>query len=88
MDSYCATLGAKPHLTRTGKRDGKSGFLGEKIKGSLNNNVLVNQLSKSLKIDQKPRKIELGVAFSVLTSNNVTETLVSSTIHLFSYLIV
>lgn len=78
MDSYCATLGGSTHLTRTGKRDGESGFWGERISGSLKSNVLVNKLSMSLKIDQRIRKIKPGVAFSVMTSNNATEIIVSS----------
>ncbi|KMT00416.1 hypothetical protein BVRB_9g217200 [Beta vulgaris subsp. vulgaris] len=79
MDSYCATLGGSTHLTRTGKRDGESGFWGERISGSLKSNVLVNKLSMSLKIDQRIRKIKPGVAFSVMTSNNATEIIIRET---------
>lgn len=79
MDSYCATLRANTHVTRPGKRGGESGFWGEKIRGNLNNNVLANHLPKSFNTDQRARKIKTGVAFSVLTSNNATETLIKET---------
>ncbi|XP_021731563.1 glucose-1-phosphate adenylyltransferase large subunit 1-like [Chenopodium quinoa] len=77
MDSYCATIGANTKLARTGKFYGGNGIWGEKIRGSLKyGNVLVNHLSRSLKTDQRGRNIKPGVAFSVLTSNNATETLI------------
>ncbi|KAL2936324.1 Glucose-1-phosphate adenylyltransferase large subunit 1 [Bienertia sinuspersici] len=79
MDSYYATLGASTHLKVAAKRAGESGFLGERIRGSLNNNVLVNQLPKNLKTDKRSRKIKPGIAYSVLTSSNATDTLIKET---------
>lgn len=77
MDSYCATFGTSTHMSRNGLQEKESGFLGDRIRGGLKSNVLFNKLPKSLKNDQRCRKIKSGVAVSVLTSNNSTETLVS-----------
>lgn len=83
MESCCATFGANTHLGRAGRsgfRDGESGFWGERnIRGGLNNNSLVTQLPKSFKIDHGTRKIKPGVAYSVLTSKNATETITIDT---------
>ncbi|GMH23569.1 hypothetical protein Nepgr_025412 [Nepenthes gracilis] len=81
MDSCCATLIANTHLARAGKkgvRDGGSGFFGEKI-GCLNDNIWINGLPMSLRTDQKAEKVKPGVVLSVLTSQNVTETITRPT---------
>ncbi|XP_057520361.1 glucose-1-phosphate adenylyltransferase large subunit 1-like [Amaranthus tricolor] len=79
MDSYCATFGTSTHMSRNGLQEKESGFLGDRIRGGLKSNVLFNKLPKSLKNDQRCRKIKSGVAVSVLTSNNSTETLIRET---------
>lgn len=68
---FCATLKSTANLPR------ESEFFGGRIRGSLNNNVLVSQSRKSLKLEGKKKKIKAGVAFSVLTTENGRETLVS-----------
>lgn len=79
MDSYCATFGTSTHMSRNGLQEKESGFLGDRIRGGLKSNVLFDKLPKSLKNDQRCRKIKSGVAVSVLTSNNSTETLIRET---------
>lgn len=73
-------LKSTAHLGRVSKggfENGEKEFLGEQIRGSLNNNNLrVNNLSKSLKLEKKESKIKPGVAFSVITTENGKETLV------------
>ncbi|GMH18178.1 hypothetical protein Nepgr_020019 [Nepenthes gracilis] len=82
MDSCCATLKASNHLARARKNgftdEGKR-FWGEKTRGSLNNNVWIDGLSRSLGTYQMIKKIKPGVAFSVMTSNNTTETVMRQT---------
>ena len=46
-------------------------------KGGFNNNVWVNQLAKSFKIDKSFNRLKPAVAFSVLTSGNGKETVIS-----------
>lgn len=78
MDSCCAALKASTQLGKVSKgfiSNGDDGFRGERIRGSLNNNGWSNQLSKSLKIEKRVRKIKPGAVFSILTSDNGTETL-------------
>lgn len=53
--------------------NGDNGFWGEKIRGSLSNGWM-NQWGKS-SILEKERKIKPGVAYSVLTRENIQETL-------------
>ncbi|OMO75635.1 Nucleotidyl transferase [Corchorus olitorius] len=75
MDSCCVALKANSHLVNARKNsfgNGENGFLGEKIRGSLNNNVWVNQLASSLRTDKKEKKIKTGVS-AVLTSNTPRE---------------
>ncbi|KAJ8442002.1 hypothetical protein Cgig2_020147 [Carnegiea gigantea] len=79
MESCCATIGTNTHLGRAGKsgfRDGESGFCGKRIRGNFNCNVLVNMGRMSQNSDQRARKFKPGVAFSILTSDNSTETLI------------
>jgi len=81
MESCCATLGTNTLLVRAGKsgfRDWENGFWGERVRANFNCNVLVNMAPKSQKSDQRGRKFKPGVAVSVLTSNNPTETLASA----------
>ncbi|XP_022725519.1 LOW QUALITY PROTEIN: glucose-1-phosphate adenylyltransferase large subunit 1-like [Durio zibethinus] len=71
MDLACVALKINSHLVharKDGFGNGDNAFLGERIRGSLNNNVWVNQLTNSLKTDKKENKIKTG-AFAVLTSN-------------------
>uniref|UniRef100_A0A7C8YJ33 Glucose-1-phosphate adenylyltransferase n=1 Tax=Opuntia streptacantha TaxID=393608 RepID=A0A7C8YJ33_OPUST len=80
MESCCATLGTNTLLVRAGKsgfRDWENGFWGERVRANFNCNVLVNMAPKSQKSDQRGRKFKPGVAVSVLTSNNPTETLIT-----------
>lgn len=80
MDTCFVALKSTAHLGRVSKggfENGEKEFLGEQIRGSLNNNNLrVNNLSKSLKLEKKESKIKPGVAFSVITTENGKETLV------------
>ncbi|KAJ7967304.1 Glucose-1-phosphate adenylyltransferase [Quillaja saponaria] len=77
MASGCVTFKANTHLAKATKGDlshRDNGFWGERIKGSLNNNLLVNQLAKGLRTEKRVRKVKPGVAFSVITSNNAKKT--------------
>ncbi|KAA8536089.1 hypothetical protein F0562_028567 [Nyssa sinensis] len=74
MDSCCAILKSSTHLS-----NGDNGFWGESIRGSLENNVLVNQLGKSLSVEKRMRKIKTGVAFSIMTTSNGKETVTIET---------
>lgn len=83
MDTSFATLKSTAHLATVtkggGLTNGEDGIFGERIRGSLNGNVWVNQLAKSLKLDEKRKhKFKPGVASSVITTENGKETLVSS----------
>lgn len=76
MDTCCAAMKSTVHLGRVstgGFNNGEKEIFGEKIRGSLNNNLRINQLSKSLKLE---KKIKPGVAYSVITTENDTETVV------------
>jgi len=80
MDFCCATLKANTHVAKASKggfNNGDKDFWGERIRGSFNNSVWVNQLAKSLKVDKSVNKFKPGVAFSILTSSNGRETVVS-----------
>ncbi|KAL3614055.1 Glucose-1-phosphate adenylyltransferase large subunit 1 [Castilleja foliolosa] len=72
MDACCATLKPGTHLA-TGFCDGENGFLGEKIRGSLNNCCWgYNQLGKSSSLEKNWKKIKPGIAYSVLTRETRT----------------
>lgn len=78
MDSCCVALRANSHLVNARKGgfgNGNNGFWGERIRGSLNNSLWVNQLANSLRTDKKEKKIKTG-AFAVLTSNTPREAVV------------
>ncbi|KAK6805824.1 hypothetical protein RDI58_003609 [Solanum bulbocastanum] len=78
MENCCVAMNTTVHLGRVstgGLNTGDKEFFGEKIRGSLNNNLRINQLSKSLKLEKKENKIKPGVAYSVITTENDTETL-------------
>lgn len=73
MDSCCMALKVNAHLAQASKgglKNEDQGFWGERLRGSLNNNVLVNQIPKRLSSGKNGRKVKPGVAFSVLTSND------------------
>ncbi|KAK8568092.1 hypothetical protein V6N12_006656 [Hibiscus sabdariffa] len=76
MESCCLTLKANSHLVNVRKggfSNGDSAFLGERIRGSLNNSAWVNQVANSLSVDNKKEmKIKTG-ASAILTSNNRKE---------------
>ncbi|GMI88166.1 hypothetical protein like AT4G39210 [Hibiscus trionum] len=76
MESCCLTLKANSHLVnvrKSGFSNGDNAFLGERIRGSLNNSAWVNQVANSLSVDNKKEmKIETG-ASAILTSNNRRE---------------
>ncbi|XP_057966209.1 glucose-1-phosphate adenylyltransferase large subunit 1-like [Malania oleifera] len=77
MDSCCVNLKANTHLGRAsevGLSNGDKGFLGERIRGSLNTSVWANHISKRLRTEKREGKINRGAAFSVLTPNDVKET--------------
>ncbi|MBA0727269.1 hypothetical protein Golax_000273, partial [Gossypium laxum] len=77
MDSCCVALKVNSHLVNvrnSGFGNGDNAFLGERIRGSLNNNsVWVNRVVNSLStFNKKAMKIKPG-AFAVITSNNPRE---------------
>ncbi|KAG5624969.1 hypothetical protein H5410_010187 [Solanum commersonii] len=77
MDTCCVPMKSTVHLGRVitgGFNNGEKEFFGEKIRGSLNSNLRINQLSKSLKLEKKENKIKPGVAYSVITTENDTQT--------------
>ncbi|XP_022763239.1 glucose-1-phosphate adenylyltransferase large subunit 1-like [Durio zibethinus] len=75
MDS-CVALKANSHLVNARKGgfgNGDNAFWGERIRGSLNNSVWINQLANSLRTDnKKEKKIKTG-PLAVLTSNTPRE---------------
>ncbi|KAF8013538.1 hypothetical protein BT93_I1396 [Corymbia citriodora subsp. variegata] len=78
MDSCCVGLKANTSLAQSNKgcfKNADDGFLGERIRGSLNNSVWVNQVARNLRVEKKFKKVKPGSAFAVITSNNATETL-------------
>ncbi|OWM87236.1 hypothetical protein CDL15_Pgr019283 [Punica granatum] len=80
MDSCCVGLRARTHLPRasTGVKNGGVGLLGERVRGSLNQSVWVDQVARSLRDDESgraKRKIKPGAASAIITSNNSPETL-------------
>ncbi|XP_071730003.1 glucose-1-phosphate adenylyltransferase large subunit 1-like isoform X1 [Rutidosis leptorrhynchoides] len=79
MDYCCSTLKNSTKLVKLSV-NGDEGFLrGEKIRWSLNGNVWVNRVQKSLNFQKQTSKItKLGVAFNVITSDNGKETLVET----------
>ncbi|KAL9354390.1 hypothetical protein Peur_052360 [Populus x canadensis] len=77
MDSCCVALRANTHVAKASKggfNNGDKEFWGERIRGSFNNSVWVNQFAKSLKVDKSVNKFKPSVAFAILTSNNGRET--------------
>lgn len=87
LETCFGTLKSTTHMaiaTRGGFTNGEDGILAERIRGILNGNVWVNQFAKSLKLDErKKHKFKPGVAFSVITTDNGKEALVSSFIQFF-----
>jgi hypothetical protein len=80
MDSCCLALQPNTHLAKANKgglSHENDCFWGERIKGSLKNDVWVNQLGKSLRTEKKVRKFRPRVASAVITSNNAKEAVVS-----------
>ncbi|KAG6653304.1 glucose-1-phosphate adenylyltransferase large subunit 1-like [Carya illinoinensis] len=75
MDSCCLTVKPNTYLAKASKgrlSHGNNGLWGERITGSLSNNVWANQMAKSL-TNEKVTKLKPGVAFAVITSNNAQE---------------
>ncbi|KAM7475018.1 hypothetical protein LguiB_022261 [Lonicera macranthoides] len=75
MDSCCVKL--KPTTRLIKLSNGDDGFWGERIRGSLiNKSVLVNQMGKGFRVDQRLKKINFrpGVACSVSTTDTTRET--------------
>ncbi|XP_038711012.1 glucose-1-phosphate adenylyltransferase large subunit 1-like isoform X2 [Tripterygium wilfordii] len=76
MDSCCLGFKANTHLANPNQgclKNADYGFFGERIRGSLNNSVWVNQLTNSLKAEKRIKKVKPGVALAVITSNNAKE---------------
>ncbi|GFP98403.1 glucose-1-phosphate adenylyltransferase large subunit chloroplastic/amyloplastic [Phtheirospermum japonicum] len=70
MDSYCSTtIKAKmlPGQINGGLRKGNNGFLGEKIRGGLNDNIFGSQFCKKNLVGKRARNSKPGVTFSVMT---------------------
>lgn len=71
------TLKPNTHLRKpSGLCNGDAGFWGERVRGSLNNKLWDNQLTKALRAEKRAKKVKSGVVLSVLTSSN-TEAVVS-----------
>ena len=80
MDSCYATLKANTHVakaTKGGFNNRDKEFWGERIRGSFNNSVWANQFAKRFKVDKSVKKFKPGVAYSILTSSNGRDTVVS-----------
>ncbi|KAI6701190.1 hypothetical protein NL676_015514 [Syzygium grande] len=78
MDSCCVGLKANAPLAQPNKsclKNADDGFLGERIRGSLNNSVWVNRVARNLRVEKKFKKVKPGAAFAIITSDNATETL-------------
>lgn len=75
MDSCCLNLKPNSHFAKAkgGLSHENNWFWGDRIRGSLKNDVWVNQLAKSLRAEKKARKFRPGVSFAVITSNNAPE---------------
>ncbi|KAF3435727.1 hypothetical protein FNV43_RR22819 [Rhamnella rubrinervis] len=83
MDFCCMTLKPNTHLAKASKcglSNGENGFLGERIRGSLNNSVWVKQLEKTLRTEKEVKSVKPGVALAVLTSNTTREVAVPMTV--------
>jgi len=82
MVSACVTLKANTHFgnlrkDNTFRQDG--GFLGDRIKGSVNYSPwIINQLALSLRTQERVKKAKPGVVSAVLTSSTTKESVVSS----------
>lgn len=79
MDSWCVSMKSSTQFCKVTSgfvSNGDEGFWGERIKGGVNSSDL-NNFVKSSKIARRVRMIKPGAAFSVLTSGNGKETLVS-----------
>ncbi|XP_042482672.1 glucose-1-phosphate adenylyltransferase large subunit, chloroplastic/amyloplastic-like [Macadamia integrifolia] len=78
MDPCSATLKTNAPVVRAGKGgfdDGRHGFWGERIRGSLKNGFCDIKLTKSLMTENESKKIKAGVAYSVLTADVNKEAL-------------
>lgn len=81
MVSACVNLKANTHFVNSRKdnifrQDG--GFLGERLKGSLNYSPwIINQLALSLSTQERVKKAKPGVVSAVLTSSTTKESVVS-----------
>ncbi|KAK7840609.1 glucose-1-phosphate adenylyltransferase large subunit 1 [Quercus suber] len=75
MDSCCLNLKPNSYLAKAkgGLTHENNWFWGDRIRGSLKNDVWVNQLAKSLRAEKKARKFRPGVSFAVITSNDAPE---------------
>ncbi|XP_028765762.1 glucose-1-phosphate adenylyltransferase large subunit 1-like isoform X1 [Neltuma alba] len=76
--SVCVSVKANTHFAKT-RTDNHllrqdNGFWGERIKGSLNNSMCVNQFVTSLKTGEKMKKAKPCAVSAVLTSNNAHES--------------
>ncbi|KAE8690636.1 putative SNF1-related protein kinase regulatory subunit gamma 1 [Hibiscus syriacus] len=76
MESCCLKMKANSHLVNVRKGgfiNGDNAFLGDRIRGSLNNSLWVNHVANSLSVDNKKEmKLKTGVS-AILTSNNRRE---------------
>ncbi|KAH7517796.1 glucose-1-phosphate adenylyltransferase large subunit 1 [Ziziphus jujuba] len=79
MDFCCVSLKPNSHLAKASQGDlsnGENRFLGEKIRGgSLNNSIWGKQMPNAWRTEKRVKRVNPGVAFSVLTSNTPKETL-------------
>lgn len=74
MDSCFVSLRATSHLCLN---RGENGFYGERVRGGLNDNVLVNRFAKSLKSEKKGLRLTPNVAYAVATPDIAKQPAVS-----------
>lgn len=87
MDSWCVSMQSSPQFSRARSgfvNYGDEGFWGRRITGGVNTN-LSDLFTKRAKIGRRVGMIKPGAAFSVLTSENGKETLVSILSYLRSF---
>lgn len=74
-------LRANTHVAKATKqcfKNVENAFWGERIRGSLNNSGGFNCLAKGLNAEKRDKKVQPGVVYAVITSNNnLREVMVS-----------
>ncbi|CAK9142547.1 unnamed protein product [Ilex paraguariensis] len=77
MDSCCATVKSNTHMgkiSKSGLNYEINGFWGERIRGSLSNNLSFNHLTESWRPERKVKKNRPQIAMSIITTDTGKET--------------